>query len=84
MTQNQMTQKINEYSTDETISELFFEDGYDKRDLAGTDFTFGFVDFEDFAHAVRMNAETGSLVWTERHIVGTRNGFQFEIVKVRK
>ena len=74
MTQNQMTQKINEYSTDETISELFFEDGYDKRDL-------GFVDFEDFAHVVRKNAETGSLVWTEKHIVGTRGGYQFEVIR---
>ena len=72
---------INKRSTNETISELFFEDGYDERNLAGTELTFGFTGFGDFAHAVRMNAETGSLVWTENHIVGTRSGFSFEIVK---
>lgn len=68
--------KVNEHSTDEMISEMFFEDGYDERNLA----TFA-GDFEDFAHAARKNAETGSLVWTKNHIVGTRSGYQFEIVK---
>ena len=69
--------KINEHSTDETISELFFEDGYDERNLAGA----GFEDCEDFAHKVRKNAETSSLVWTKKHIVGTRLGYQFEVTK---
>lgn len=69
--------KINENSTDETISELFFEDGYDERNFAGA----SCEDFEDFAHKVRKNAEAGSLVWTDRRIVGTRSNYQFTIAK---
>lgn len=67
-------EKLNEHSTDETISELFFEDGYDERNLSG-------ADFEDFAHKVRKNAETGTLVWTDQHIAGTRSSHQFTIAK---
>ena len=134
---NMTKMNINEHSTDEQISELFFEDGYTGRDIpvshdeceafyckdckltyslnelverdveikndggkelsaycpdcpsdeackmsnAGHLEAHTDGDFEDFTHKVRKNAETGSLVWTAKHIVGTRSGYEFEVTK---
>lgn len=67
--------RISQISTDQQIREAFHASGYT---LAHAD---SWPHFYAFAEQVRRNAETGSLVWTDAYIAGTRVGYQFKIQK---
>jgi len=73
------TQIINEHSTDEQIEAAMCEDGY-LNAQGGFDWVDGIGDFEAVCNWIRANAETGSLVWTAQHIVGTRSAYRFSMV----